>query len=552
MVRALDDASYDPPELEQVILMSQEQFISLIKPAKVGDINAVNQIVRGSIALVMLASKDYAPEDMSPIDLGEGGTISIIRAINTFDENSGYGEFITGTIYQMRKTITQLIERRAEEEERGEDEDVEIAPDLLETLPPVERAIFERQNKGWKISKIVAQTGFSKKKLFGIWEEIEERSKTLTLINSLSANYCEIIKLKVIQKLTDAVCASFLGVSRREAINRFRRARRQLMIAAKNEDDPRLLNFIEKRVFTGQVDFSGKNLLITPGDFKNKTLHLLNGLKQEYCEVIQCRVVQRISNNDCAAVLGITSSSTSSKFHNARKALLKMVKNGGNPALAKYVEEVFFAGRANFSSEAPLLTPEDFRNKTLALIVRLEPKYRNIIERRVIQGINRQKCATALGLSISQTRSLLSCAKRRLLNAAKKEGNPALERYLEEKFFARRVNLNNGALRSPEETVRVKKFLDLILQLRRVNKKYYQAILYRLFKSMSNKDYASAIGVSISIASRRFKCAEAILIQWTASDGELTAFVKEVVKTRTFFTDQERLFAEEIAYIQED
>lgn len=69
--------------------LSKEMEIELIEKSKTGDLNARNTLIERNLRLVAHVVKKYKSVNIDPEDLISIGTIGLIKAVSTFDNNKG-------------------------------------------------------------------------------------------------------------------------------------------------------------------------------------------------------------------------------------------------------------------------------------------------------------------------------------------------------------------------------------------------------------------------------------------------------------------------------
>ncbi|MBI2952792.1 MAG: sigma-70 family RNA polymerase sigma factor [Chloroflexi bacterium] len=95
-------------EIAATPLLTSAQEVALAKRIEQGDVEAVEQMIRSNLRLVVSVAKKYVGRGLGMLDLIQEGNIGLMRAIHKFDWRRGY-KFSTYATWWIRQAITRAI-----------------------------------------------------------------------------------------------------------------------------------------------------------------------------------------------------------------------------------------------------------------------------------------------------------------------------------------------------------------------------------------------------------------------------------------------------------
>lgn len=95
-------------EIAATPLLTHAQEVALAKRIEQGDVQAMEQMIRSNLRLVVSVAKKYVGRGLGMLDLIQEGNIGLMRAIHKFDWRRGY-KFSTYATWWIRQAITRAI-----------------------------------------------------------------------------------------------------------------------------------------------------------------------------------------------------------------------------------------------------------------------------------------------------------------------------------------------------------------------------------------------------------------------------------------------------------
>lgn len=99
-------------EIGKVELISAEEEVELARRIKLGDITALERLIKSNLRFVVSVSKQYQNQGLSLPDLINEGNLGLIKAAQRFDETRGF-KFISYAVWWIRQSILQALAEQA-------------------------------------------------------------------------------------------------------------------------------------------------------------------------------------------------------------------------------------------------------------------------------------------------------------------------------------------------------------------------------------------------------------------------------------------------------
>ncbi len=99
-------------EIGKVELISAEEEVELARRIKLGDISALERLIKSNLRFVVSVSKQYQNQGLSLPDLINEGNLGLIKAAQRFDETRGF-KFISYAVWWIRQSILQALAEQA-------------------------------------------------------------------------------------------------------------------------------------------------------------------------------------------------------------------------------------------------------------------------------------------------------------------------------------------------------------------------------------------------------------------------------------------------------
>ncbi|MFV0377138.1 MAG: RNA polymerase sigma factor RpoD/SigA [Mangrovibacterium sp.] len=99
-------------EIGKVELLSAEREVELSKRIREGDLQALEEMIKGNLRFVVSVAKQYQNQGLSLPDLINEGNLGLIKAAQRFDETRGF-KFISYAVWWIRQSILQALAEQA-------------------------------------------------------------------------------------------------------------------------------------------------------------------------------------------------------------------------------------------------------------------------------------------------------------------------------------------------------------------------------------------------------------------------------------------------------
>ncbi len=99
-------------EIGKVELITAEEEVELARKIKLGDITALERLIKSNLRFVVSVSKQYQNQGLSLPDLINEGNLGLIKAAQRFDETRGF-KFISYAVWWIRQSILQALAEQA-------------------------------------------------------------------------------------------------------------------------------------------------------------------------------------------------------------------------------------------------------------------------------------------------------------------------------------------------------------------------------------------------------------------------------------------------------
>lgn len=99
-------------EIGKVELISAEEEVELARRIKLGDVLALDRLIKSNLRFVVSVSKQYQNQGLSLPDLINEGNLGLIKAAQRFDETRGF-KFISYAVWWIRQSILQALAEQA-------------------------------------------------------------------------------------------------------------------------------------------------------------------------------------------------------------------------------------------------------------------------------------------------------------------------------------------------------------------------------------------------------------------------------------------------------
>ena len=104
----LDSYWHDIRKCEPV---SRQEEVTLVKRARAGDQQAMNQLISANLRFVVTIAKDYRDTGQPLSELISDGNLGLMEAAKRFDEDRGF-KFITYAVWWIRQSIQRALADR--------------------------------------------------------------------------------------------------------------------------------------------------------------------------------------------------------------------------------------------------------------------------------------------------------------------------------------------------------------------------------------------------------------------------------------------------------
>ncbi len=125
-------------EIGRVSLLTGPDEVRLAKRAEKGDGEAVAELIRANLRLVVSIAKKYVGRGLTFLDLIQEGNLGLMRAVEKFDWRRGF-KFSTYATWWIRQAITRAIADQART--------IRIPVHMIETINKFKRAQRELEQK---------------------------------------------------------------------------------------------------------------------------------------------------------------------------------------------------------------------------------------------------------------------------------------------------------------------------------------------------------------------------------------------------------------------
>ena len=95
-------------EVQREESVSMEEEVLLAKRIKMGDMEALDKLVKANLRFVISVAKQYEGYGMGLEDLISEGNIGLIKAARRFDDTRGY-KFISYAVFWIRQCILKAL-----------------------------------------------------------------------------------------------------------------------------------------------------------------------------------------------------------------------------------------------------------------------------------------------------------------------------------------------------------------------------------------------------------------------------------------------------------
>lgn len=99
-------------EIGKVDLITAEEEVELARRIKIGDVKALEKLIKANLRFVVSVSKQYQNQGLSLPDLINEGNLGLIKAAQRFDETRGF-KFISYAVWWIRQSILQALAEQA-------------------------------------------------------------------------------------------------------------------------------------------------------------------------------------------------------------------------------------------------------------------------------------------------------------------------------------------------------------------------------------------------------------------------------------------------------
>ncbi|HEX7584944.1 MAG TPA: RNA polymerase sigma factor RpoD/SigA [Prolixibacteraceae bacterium] len=99
-------------EIGRIKLITAEEEVELAKKIKLGDKDALEELIKANLRFVVSVSKQYQNQGLSLPDLINEGNLGLIKAAQRYDETRGF-KFISYGVWWIRQSILQALAEQA-------------------------------------------------------------------------------------------------------------------------------------------------------------------------------------------------------------------------------------------------------------------------------------------------------------------------------------------------------------------------------------------------------------------------------------------------------